>query len=131
MKHPPYNYQEAKELSGEYQHIIGLSYDRKQTAVVDMVVVAPHDQNSRNRFLMLYLMLNDADAALSLDYSGSQYDVMVISGSANATSMQQCSLCDWHKTQDAQELELQRAEPSQLTVSVPLVPDMVAVEDHF
>ncbi|WP_345082846.1 hypothetical protein [Nemorincola caseinilytica] len=109
MKLPPYTYHEAKALSGEHQHIVGLSYDQQCTTTVDMVVVAPHDQNSRNRFLMLYLMLNDADAALSLDYSGTQYDVMVISGSSNVSGMQQCSLHQW-LTQDAQDMEMQCAD---------------------
>lgn len=105
MKQPPYSYHEAKSLSGEYQHIIGLSYDANTGAAVDMVVVAPYDQNSKNRFLMLFLMLNDADSALSLDYSGSQYDVMVISGSANANGMLHTSLYDWHHANGKKETE--------------------------
>lgn len=104
MKQAPYTYLEAKSLSGENQQIIGLSYDNGD-AVVDTVVVTPYDQNSKNRFLMLYLMLNDADAALSLDYSGTQYDVMVISGSANANGMQQTSLYNWHITNRRKEME--------------------------
>lgn len=118
MQHPPYTYKEAKELSGEYQHIIGLSYDQSCTCTIDMVVVAPHDQNSRNRFLMIYLMLNDADAALSLDYSGTQYDVVVISGAANANGMQQMSLHKWLKHHDPHAIEMNCAEMDVRTVTV-------------
>lgn len=107
MKQPPYSYHEAKSLSGEHQHIIGLNYDANTNAAIDMVVVAPYDQNSKNRFLMLFLMLNDADSALSLDYSGNQYDVMVISGSANSNGMLQTSLYDWRMTSAKRESEEQ------------------------
>jgi hypothetical protein len=105
MKQPPYSYHEAKSLSGEYQNLIGLSYDATANKAIDMVVVTPYDQNSKNRFLMLFLMLNDADAALSLDYSGSQYDVMVISGSASTNSMVHTSLHDWHFANGKKEIE--------------------------
>ena len=100
MKLPPYTLQEAKNLCAGYQSITGMPFDDEGNNTIDMVIVTPYDQNSKNRFLMLYLMLNDANAALSLDYSGNQYDVIVVSGSATAIGMQQKSLCMWHKANE-------------------------------
>jgi hypothetical protein len=100
MKLPPYTLKEAKELCVEYQHIVGLPFNDTCHGNVDMVLVTPYDQNSKNRFLMIYLMLNDANAALSLDYSGNNYDVLVIAGSAASIGMQQMSLCAWLQAHD-------------------------------
>jgi hypothetical protein len=100
MKLPPYTLQEAKDLCAEYQLVTGMPFEEGNNATIDMVIVTPYDQNSTNRFLMLYLMLNDANAALSLDYSGNQYDVIVVSGSATTTGLQQTSLCIWHKANE-------------------------------
>ncbi len=95
MKLPPYSLQEARKIRDEHNHIIGLCYDRESETSVDMVIVTPHDENSMNRFLMLYVMLNDAEAALSMDYCGSQYDVTVVSGTALAAGIDHCSLHEW------------------------------------
>jgi hypothetical protein len=109
MKLPPYTFSEARTLKEKHQHIIGLSYDADEKSAVDMVVVAPYEPASRNRFLMLFLMLNDAEAALSLDYNGNQYDVIVISGSADANGMQHRNLHNWLIAQE-QVMEAQTSE---------------------
>ena len=100
MKLPPYTLQEAKDLCAEHQSITGMPFNENEDAVIDMVIVSPYDQNSKNRFLMLYVMLNDANAALSLDYSGNKYDVLVVTGSATTVSMHNMSLSTWHQAND-------------------------------
>jgi|GEM_PF-4056052 len=95
MKIPPYSLQEARKIRDEHNHLIGLCYDRESETSVDMVIVTPHDENSMNRFLMLFVMLNDAEAALSMDYCGNQYDVTVVSGTGLASGIDHCSLYKW------------------------------------
>jgi hypothetical protein len=76
MKLPPYAYEEASTLSNELRGLVGAHYGIDNQ--IDDVVVAPYEENARNRFLMLYYMLHDAKEALALDYRGDKYDVLVL-----------------------------------------------------
>ncbi len=94
MKHSPYTYTEAKLICDQHQHLIGKAYDNAGNKI-DSVIVVPFDQSDRSRFFMLFLMLEDARQALTLDYSGSRYSVAVVSGSVHTYGMQHCDLRDW------------------------------------
>lgn len=76
MKLPPYTYDEASALSNELNGLVGAQYGEDNQ--IDAVVVAPYEENARNRFLMLYYMLHDAVEALAIDYRGDRYDVLVL-----------------------------------------------------
>jgi hypothetical protein len=94
MKLPPYTYTEAKLACDQHQHLIGKAYDSTGNRI-DSVIVVPFEPSDRSRFFMLYLMLEDARQALTLDYSGTRYSVAVVSGSVHTYGMQHCDLHDW------------------------------------
>jgi hypothetical protein len=95
MKQPPYSYAEAKSICEEYQYLAGHIFERGSNDVIDQVVMAPFDHFKKNRFIMIYMMLNDAKAALEMDYTGLQYDVIVISGSINDKGLRHLDLHSW------------------------------------
>lgn len=95
MKQPPYSFNEARKLCQDAQYLAGNIYSRDYEAVIDAIVVAPYEQVSKNRFLMLYLMLDDAEMALSGDYAGNLFDVLVMTGSLGDGGMQHQSLHIW------------------------------------
>lgn len=97
MKHPPYSFAEANELCEEFQYIKGNNYNESASSTISAVVVTPFDPVSKNRFVMLFLMLNDAKTVLSMDYAGAQYDVIVISGSIADNNFQYTNLLSWLK----------------------------------
>ncbi len=97
MKHPPYSFAEANELCEEFQYIKGHNYNQSSSTSVSAVVVTPFEQVSKNRFVMLFLMLNDAKTVLSMDYAGAQYDVIVVSGSIVENNFQYTNLYSWIK----------------------------------
>jgi hypothetical protein len=95
MKHPPYSFVEANELCEEFQFIKGYNYHESTSTKVSAVVVTPFDHVSKNRFVMLFLMLNDAKTVLSMDYAGAQYDVIVVTGSIAENNFQYTNLHSW------------------------------------
>lgn len=95
MKQPPFSYNEAKNICADHQHLIGLSYSKDSTCKVNAVVITPHNEVCKNRFIMLFLLLNDADKALNQDYNGSQYDVTVISCLFPGSGLKHTTLHEW------------------------------------
>lgn len=94
MKRPPYTYTEAKFACEEFHYLIGKDYDHTD-CTIDSIMIVPFAPADRSRFFMLYLMLDDAEQALNLDYGGPLYGVAVVSGSVHAKGMQHCELYDW------------------------------------
>ncbi len=106
MQPLPFSLKDAKRICGQYQHIVGRPYDNHSYYTIDAVVVAPYEANSRNRFIMLYLLLEDATMALECDYAGSLYDVLVITGPVSQQGLQYKSIQSWIHATDAQPVEL-------------------------
>ncbi len=81
MKTAPYTLPEAEKLCTEYQYLVGKPYGKDSDATISCVAIAPFDQNSKNRFTIFYLLFDDAETALSHEYKGLLYDVIVIASS--------------------------------------------------
>jgi hypothetical protein len=74
----PYSLKEAENLCNEFQHLVGTSF-QGGNSVIDSVVITPFDEASRQRFFLYYLLFdNDAKAALTQEYRGMLYDVVII-----------------------------------------------------
>ena len=72
------SYEEATRMCEEYQFLIGTNTNSGDI-VVENVVVSPFDPANKYRFFLFYLLLNnDAKLALEYEYSGNDYDVLII-----------------------------------------------------
>lgn len=100
MIHPPFTYDDAHKICEQYQFYVGTTYEEHSDALIDAVVVSPYDAANKSRFIMLYLVLNDASAALSTCAS-TEYDVLLISGSITDNRLQYQSIR--HKIENRQE----------------------------
>jgi cellulose synthase/poly-beta-1,6-N-acetylglucosamine synthase-like glycosyltransferase len=81
MKRPPYSLAEAQKLAASYQQLVGQTYSRDTNAIIECVTVAPFDKLSKERFLIFYFLFNSAESALSQEYEGLLFDVLVIARS--------------------------------------------------
>jgi len=81
MKTAPYTLPEAEKLCTEYQYLVGKPFAKDSDATITCVAIAPFDRNSKNRFTIFYLLFDDAETALSHEYKGLLYDVIVIASS--------------------------------------------------
>ena len=80
MKKAPYSFAEAQMLCNEYQYLIGQPFDKSNQQPINSIVVSPFDQMSKKRFIIYYLLFNDADMALAHEYKGLLFDILVIAG---------------------------------------------------
>lgn len=92
MVSPPFSFALAQKICENYQSLIGSPYEEGSNAMIDAVIVSPHDSISKSRFIMLYLVLNDAIEALTSDSDTDQYDVLVLSGSIHDNRLQYKSI---------------------------------------
>lgn len=106
MKQPPFTYEEALKICEEFQHLVATPYDEMSDALVDAVIVSPYDQTNKSRFIMLYLVLNDAITALKTDCTNGEYDVLLISGSLNDNRLQYQSIRHRFETSHQRQEEL-------------------------
>ena len=81
MKKSPYSLQEAQKLCAEYQYLNGQNFAPGSNAVIECITICPFDEASRQRFLIYYFLFNSPDSALSHEYNGLLYDVLVIARS--------------------------------------------------
>lgn len=98
MKHIPYGLNDARQLCNKLQHIIGMTFDPElpEMGPVECVAVSPFDQNNKKRFLLFYLLTDDAEKALEAEYLGLLYDVIVIARSSEIlTDIMQYDLETW------------------------------------
>jgi hypothetical protein len=92
MVSPPFSFAVAQNICENYQSLIGSPYEEGSSAIIDAVIVSPFDNINKSRFIMLYLVLNDAIEALSSDSTTDQYDVLVLSGSIHDNRLQYKSI---------------------------------------
>jgi hypothetical protein len=96
MKAAPYSLPEAEKLCTEYQYLVGKPFSKGTEALISCVAIAPFDQNSKNRFTIFYLLFDDAETALSHEYKGLLYDVVVIASSPkDRNDLLQDSIYTW------------------------------------
>ncbi len=96
MKRAPYTLPEAEKLCTEFQHLVGKRFNKDNDTTITCVAIAPFDQNSKNRFTIFYLLFDDAETALSHEYKGLLYDVIVIASSPqDRNDLFQEDICTW------------------------------------
>jgi len=83
MKKAPYLLSDAEKLCGEYQYLVGQSFAKKGDTVIECVTIVPFDEVSKKRFLIFYYLFNNAESALSQEYKGLLYDILVIARSVS------------------------------------------------
>lgn len=96
MRTSPYSLQEARELCEQYQYLAGQPFSASSNAVIENVIICPFDEASRKRFLIYYFLFNNPEKALSQEYKGLLYDVLVIGRSVlDEHELQQDDLATW------------------------------------
>lgn len=96
MKRAPYSLPEAEKLCMDYQFLVGRSFTSDSNAVIECVTISPFDEISRKRFLIYYFLFNNAESALSHEYKGLLYDIIVIARSVeDAHELLQEDLYTW------------------------------------
>lgn len=78
MKAAPFSLAEAEHLCKHWHTLIGEPFDNESKAVIDCIAIAPFDQLNREKFIAYYLLFNDCKKALSFEYKGLLYAVLVI-----------------------------------------------------
>lgn len=119
MKRAPYSLPEAQRLCTDYSHLVGQPFGRGSDAIIESVVVAPFDEASRKRFLIFYFLFNNAESALSQEYKGLLFDVLVIARSVtDEHELQQLDLHAWlGERKTTKERELMIAEDIQASLN--------------
>jgi hypothetical protein len=95
MKTAPHSFEEASKLCNEFQYLLGQSFGDGSNNAISCVAISPFDQMNKKRFIMYYLLFNDAEMALQQDYKGLLFDVMVISVSTDGQQMLHEDLHTW------------------------------------
>ncbi len=95
MKKPPYSLSEAENICKEFQSLAGQRFNAETDATIDCITVSPFDQINKNRFIIYYLLFDDAQIALQQDYQGLLFDVIAIAGSKEGQEMLHEDLHTW------------------------------------
>ncbi len=97
MKHIPFALNDAKQLCGDLQNLVGGTFDPALPEIgeIECVAVAPFDLQNKKQFLLHYLLCDDAVKALE-EYHGLLYDVIVIARSTQVhTDLVQYDIFTW------------------------------------
>lgn len=78
MKNAPYSFCDAENIAREYGHLVGQPFGSERKYIIDCVVVTPFDELNKSRFLQMYMLCGDSVDALSGDYLGLLFDILVI-----------------------------------------------------
>jgi len=98
MKQAPYSLNEAQKICEQYQFLVGQAFDPEMpiNSTIECVTIAPFDQINKRRFIIYYLLFNDAQSALTHEYKGLLYDILVIARSTeNDNDLLQENLHVW------------------------------------
>jgi hypothetical protein len=95
MKKAPYSLVEAKQICSDYQYLTGHSFEKNGDISINCIAISPFDQINKERFIMYYLLLNNAELALSMDFKGLLFDVMVIAGSQEEPQFRHEDIYTW------------------------------------
>ncbi len=83
MKKAPYTLLEAEKICKDHQYLIGKKFSPTSDLIIESVTVTPYDEVNKKRFLIFYFLFNNAESALSHEYRGFLFDIIVIGRSAN------------------------------------------------
>src|ERR1700744_6169652 len=78
MKKAPYTLQAAELLCKEYQYLVGRKFAATSDLTIECITVTPFDEINKKRFLIFYFLFNNAESALSHEYRGFLFDIIVI-----------------------------------------------------
>lgn len=78
MKTAPYSLIEAKQICTDFQYLAGQSFGDNNGTPISCIAISPFDQMNKKRFIMYYLLFNDAEMALEQDFKGMLFDVLVM-----------------------------------------------------
>lgn len=98
MQRLPYTFEQAKVICASLQHIVGSPFDPElhTTGNIECVAITPFDQINKKKFLLFYVLLEDAKAALEQEYKGLLFDVIVIArGLGNDTEIMYYDVDTW------------------------------------
>ena len=95
MKKAPYSFIEAESLCKEYQYLAGQPFSANGDAVIEFITAAPFDEENKNRFIICYLLFNNPEVALTSDYKGLLFDVLVFASSGGKTDLLHEDLYTW------------------------------------
>ena len=82
MKRAPYTLPEADKICAEYQYLVGEPFTTGSDLKIECITTTPFDEMSKERFLILYFLLNSTEGAKTNEYNGLLYDVLIIGRSA-------------------------------------------------
>jgi hypothetical protein len=119
MNKPPYSLKEAENLRKEFQYLAGKPFNKECSASIDCIAIAPFDEISKKRFLVYYLLFDDAEMALNHEYKGLLYDVLVLAGSKDHHELLQEDIHKW--------LAKNKCMPAYRTEVAELIPMPVAL----
>ncbi len=109
MKKPPYSLEEAELLCKEYQHLVGQPFSGDSKLMIECVTVTPFDEGNKKRFLIFYFLFNNAESALSQEYKGLLFDIIVIARSMeDEHELLQEDLYTWVHENKAQSVTISR-----------------------
>jgi hypothetical protein len=95
MKKGPYNLSDAEQICAHYQYLMGKNFSADVEQPINCVAVAPYTQTAKERFILYYLICNDANSALGLDAKVSQYDVLVMAASSDNYDLAHEDIYSW------------------------------------
>ncbi|MCW3122505.1 MAG: hypothetical protein JWQ38_1997 [Flavipsychrobacter sp.] len=117
MTTTPYSLSDAEKICKEFQHLTGQYFDNSRQSTIDCIAVAPFDQSNKNRFIIYYLLFDDAHIALRQDYQGLLFDVIVIAGAKDGSEMLHESIDVWlakNKKLHCQVMEVTSLAPTSI-----------------
>ncbi|MES2703190.1 MAG: hypothetical protein V4649_11150 [Bacteroidota bacterium] len=95
MKRPPYTHAEAAQLCADFQHLTGEPYSCSNNAAIECVAVVPFDELNKQKFIVYYHLLNDPVLALTHEYKGLLFDVLVLATYEDKCDLLHASLHSW------------------------------------
>ena len=123
MKFPPYSLSEAKKICSEFQWLLGQKFSADNETLIDSVVIAPFDEINQKRFVIYYMLFEDAQMALAHEYKGLLFDVLVMAGLSEEGDMLFEDISMWlsHNKQYARTIALQQAKAYEKLAGVPAI----------
>jgi len=83
MQRLPYTLNEANEVCKKLQYLIGHTFDLSEPGFgnVECIAVTPFDQINKKKFFLYYMLVGDAQLALTGEYKGLLFDICIIARS--------------------------------------------------
>jgi hypothetical protein len=100
MQRLPLTLDQAKQITQQCAPLIGRLFNSQDpTSNITDIVISPFDQANKKRFLLYYLLNNDAEKALHQEYRGLLFDVLVL-GSTSEDDLVYENIESWLRQND-------------------------------